>query len=546
VSAESAGPVPSKRRGRPQQFPRDPTSLSGETISVDHRVAWLLSVSRILGARPDLAQREAFVAALDGVGVKADATRISRWESGQQRVPDRVVETYELVLGLPSGHLRAPVLGLRRAYGAGPAGSTNLTVFADPATELEDAVEQAMTGTADGETWLRLSGALTRVANVYLPQQVWAAVVGPLVSELQRSSGTGHLLRREAAAVLVRSRVAQRHVLRALGEQVMDPDVQVIGPALSLLGEVSGTASSELVLRLLASENAILRHSATSVAVTKAGRGHFSEAALDQLEAHAIRGISRHPGAAHALDAIELTAHLEEAGYQRVLALARDRDLRTHQALVTTRAMSEIIPSDQARTITRELSATVQAAAPAPFGLEPDPMLERLLREALFHANKQRRFHAAVFLATSPYARPIANACRELALGPSETVAARAWTLLGRIGPETGSAGTIHLALAEPRPTVRSRALLNVGVSRERLGAYDADGLVDLATSTDSPDLAHAASFALGMQGARQLQELAARNDHPSGAAAAWWLRTGPAIWDEPSSGGRLHVPSPR
>lgn len=543
VSAEAADPAPSKRRGRPQQFPRDPTSLSGETISVEHRVAWLLSVSRILGARTDLAQREAFVAALDKVGVKADATRISRWESGPHRVPDRVVESYEMVLGLDRGHLRAPILGLRRAYGAGATAGTNPTVFADPAAELEDSIERAITGTADGETWLRLAGALTRVANVYLPQQVWAAVVGPLISELPRSSGTGHLLRREAAAVLVRSPVAQRHVLLALGEQVMDPAVQVIGPALSLLSEVSGTASSELVLRLLASENPVLRHSATSVAVTKAERGHFSEAALDQLEAHAVRGISRHPGAAHALDAIELTAHLEEAGYQRVLALARDQ--RTQQALVTTRAMSEIIPSDQARTITREMSATVQAAAPAPFGLEPDPMLERLLREALFHANKQRRFHAAVFLATSPYARAIADACRELALSPNETVAARAWTLLGRIGPETGSVSATHLALAEPRPTVRARALLNVGVSRERLGAAEADGLVDLATSTDSPDVAHAASFALGMQGARQLQELAARNDHPSGAAAGWWLRAGPAIWDGPSPRG-LHVPSPR
>jgi hypothetical protein len=544
VSAEAADPAPSKRRGRPQQFPRDPTSLSGETISVEHRVAWLLSVSRILGGRPELAQREAFVGALETVGVKADATRISRWESGPHRVPDRVVESYEMVLGLDPGHLRAPILGLRRAYGAGATAGTNPTVFADPAAELEDSIERAITGTADGETWLRLAGALTRVANVYLPQQVWAAVVGPLISELPRSSGTGHLLRREAAAVLVRSPVAQRHVLLALGEQVMDPAVQVIGPALSLLGEVSGTASSELVLRLLASENPVLRHSATSVAVTKAERGHFSEAALDQLEAHAVRGISRHPGAAHALDAIELTAHLEEAGYQRVLALARDQ--RTQQALVTTRAMSEIIPSDQARTITREMSATVQAAAPAPFGLEPDPMLERLLREALFHANKQRRFHAAVLLATSPYARAIADACRELALCPNETVAARAWTLLGRIGPETGSVSATHLALAEPRPTVRARALLNVGVSRERLGAAEADGLVDLATSTDSPDVAHAASFALGMQGARQLQELAARNDHPSGAAAGWWLRAGPAIWDGPSPRGGLHVPSPR
>jgi hypothetical protein len=544
VSAEAADPAPSKRRGRPQQFPRDPTSLSGESISVEHRVAWLLSVSRILGGRPELAQREAFVAALETVGVKADATRISRWESGPHRVPDRIVESYEMLLCLDPGHLRAPILGLRRAYGAGATAGTNPTAFADPAAELEDSIERAITGTADGETWLRLAGALTRVANVYLPQQVWAAVVGPLISELPRSSGTGHLLRREAAAVLVRSPVAQRHVLLALGEQVMDPAVQVIGPALSLLSEVSGTASSELVLRLLASENPVLRHSATSVAVTKAERGHFSDAALDQLEAHAVRGISRHPGAAHALDAIELTAHLEEAGYQRVLALARDQ--RTQQALVTTRAMSEIIPSDQARTITREMSATVQAAAPAPFGLEPDPMLERLLREALFHANKQRRFHAAVFLATSPYTRAIADACRELALCPNETVAARAWTLLGRIGPETGSVSATHLALAEPRPTVRARALLNVGVSRERLGAAEADGLVDLATSTDSPDVAHAASFALGMQGARQLQELAARNDHPSGAAAGWWLRAGPAIWDGPSPRGGLHVPSPR
>src|SRR6478752_3797394 len=125
MSVEST-PPPVRRRGRPQRLPDDPHPLTSGLVGCDQRIAWLLTVSRVLGPDPDLARRDGFIAALKDRGIPVDASRVSRWESGLQPLPSRVVATYEQVLGLSEGSLVSVTGGLRRSFGTGPTPRENL------------------------------------------------------------------------------------------------------------------------------------------------------------------------------------------------------------------------------------------------------------------------------------------------------------------------------------------------------------------------------------------------------------------------------------
>ena len=71
------------RRGRPYQVPEDSTSLRAGAVNVDARVGWLLLMSRLHHPDPDHALGEQFNAALRSVGLQADRSAVSRWESGK-------------------------------------------------------------------------------------------------------------------------------------------------------------------------------------------------------------------------------------------------------------------------------------------------------------------------------------------------------------------------------------------------------------------------------------------------------------------------------
>ncbi|MEP6667123.1 MAG: helix-turn-helix transcriptional regulator [Nocardioidaceae bacterium] len=105
------------RRGRPYQVPEDTTSLRAASVNVDARVGWLLLMSRLHHHDPDLALGEQFNAALRRVGLQADRSAVSRWESGKVTPRYSVLVAYEQALGLRAGQLTSVVNALRRALG---------------------------------------------------------------------------------------------------------------------------------------------------------------------------------------------------------------------------------------------------------------------------------------------------------------------------------------------------------------------------------------------------------------------------------------------
>ncbi|WP_344157536.1 hypothetical protein [Nocardioides koreensis] len=505
-------------------------------MGCDQRIAWLLTTCRILGPDPVLARRDGFIKALAEKGVHVDSSRVSRWESGLQPLPMRVPATYESVLGAAEGSLVAVVAGLRRAFGNG----TTPKDAAGREGDLSDGdVDRLMSltesGRAHGGQWLRLAGQLNRYDRVYLRKRDWQDLCGQLVSELAASVGVGYVRRYEAAASLIRHPRAQRHLTRALGSFVTHPDTQVVAPVLNLLAEVTDEAAGDLVLRMLGSEHRDLRRAAASVAAVKVARGHFEAEALKQLEPHVVGSLRRGESLDGRLDFFDLAVQLPEDCWDRIQPAVRNR--RAFDLVTRSRQGGELVPWTQTSTVVKEVASKVQAETPAHHPSEPDLMLHRLLRESLLHAHKARRHHAALLLAASPYAPAVSRHCLALAKQQNDLLAARAWTVLMRVGHGDRQDQVVLQAMAEPRASIRARALVNVGLMDVPLRPDEAQVLWSQLDGATKPVERQATMFALGMAGAAKVAELAKDESDWPGRSARWWLDQGPARHD-PDVGG--------
>ena len=158
-------------------------------------------------------------------------------------------------------------------------------------------------------------------------------------------------------------------------------------------------------------------------------------------------------------------------------------------------------------------------------------MLRRLLREALLHSHKPRRHHAALLIAASPYAKSAARHCLRMAADPNDLLAARAWTVLMRVGDGGQRDQVVRRAIVEQRPSIRARALVNVGLGGP---LTEAESKAIAARFGDARSLErHSTLFALGMAGAPELQELSRSGDPETKRGAQWWLTQGAAIHDD-------------
>lgn len=512
-------------------MPEDPNSLASGLVGCDQRIAWLLTVCRVLGPDPDLARREGFIDALKKRGLPVDASRISRWESGMQTLPNQVIATYEQVLGLPEAALTSVTDGLLRNFGSAVP-SRRSPAQDEPLLnhEIESLIDRAEMGAATGAHWIRLGEELNRYERVFLREREWAQLTHHLINELGTAVGLAYVRRYEAAARFLRHPNARRHLVMSVGRFVTNQDTQVVVPVLNLLGEVPDSAAADLTLRLLTADtdNRYLRRAASSVAASKLARGHFGEDALPTLESHVLGALRRGEALDGRLDAFDLAVRLPDHSWERVAGALRTR--RAHGHVTNARESDEMIPPARAASVVAELAPVIQADTPHHQPQEPDLMLRRLLREALFHSHKPRRHHAALLVAASPYAPAAAHHLFELACDPNDLLAARAWTVLMRVGDHSLCDQVVRRALVDERPSVRARALVNAGLD----GHLTAEQCSTIAArhGTGKAIEQHATLFALGMAGAPELAELADSDDPETCRAAKWWISQGKAIHD--------------
>jgi hypothetical protein len=491
-------------------------------------MAWLLATSRLLSTCTAELPREAFLERVRARGVSIDASRISRWESGQLSATHKLIDAYEHVIGLPDGTLWATSRLLHRSVGEDARSATVRPMEARTSEELDDLFDRIESRAATGGHWLRMTSDLAHFERVYLHRTTWTTLCTQLVAELTRSSGIAFFRRYEAACALLAHPQGGRHLSRSLGRFVLHPDVQNVSPALTLLREVSDQGAGSLVLKLMSDDNKMLRRGAIGVAASMAARDSFPEGTHDLLERHAGRELSKRGVINRRIDAIALATQLPESSYERLLAAIPEPRVRLR--VEHARETLELVPRDLARAVS-EAVATYAEAATRRAAYDPDQMLRRLVRESLFHVQQERRHLASVLLAVSPYGEHVARAILDLASDPDDLVAAMSWSVLRRLGHVLDRKRVTDALVNEARDGIRARGLLTLGLTSGPLEDDAGDMMMATAKETSSDALRHAAVFALGMTDQERLRVLAA--DQPELARpVGWWRALGPALHD--------------
>lgn len=526
---QSAAAPAQRRRGRPQRLPFEATPSSHAPFDVDCRLAWLLATSRLLSPSTTDLPREAFLDKVRGQGISIDASRISRWESGQLPATHKLIEAYENVIGLPDGALWATSRLLHRSSGEDARSAAVRPAEARTSEELDDLFDRIEARTATGGHWLRMTSDLAHFERVYLHRTTWTTLCTQLVGELTRSSGIAFFRRYEAACALLAHPQGGRHLTRSLGRFVLHPDVQNVAPAITLLREVSDQAAGGLVLRLMTDQNKMLRRGASGVAAAMVARGRFPRGSVEMLEAHTGVELGKRGGIARRTDALDLATQLPEASYDRVLASIPEPQVR--RRLEHARETLELVPRDLARAVSEGV-ATYAEAATRRAAYDPDQMLRRLVRESLFHVQRERRHLASVLLAVSPYGEPAARAILELASDSDDLVAGMSWSVLRRMGHLLNRRKVADAVANESRDGIRARGLVTLGLTSGPLEDDVADLMIATARASTTDSLRHAAVFALGMTDHERLRLLAAE-DPALARSVSWWRSLGPAIHDE-------------
>jgi hypothetical protein len=516
-----------RQRGRPQRLPVDPHPLESPTIDSTNRLAWLLATCRLFSPVTGGISRSEFVRRMRDDGIALDGPRVSRWESGNQAIGHRHLTAYEAAVGQPEGALHAANRMLLRAAGQPLPTETFSGTTVDDLDELFRLVEERR---ATGGHWLRLAGDLGFYERVYLHAATWTSVCNQLIDELTRSSGVAFLRRYEAAVALLGHPQSRRHVTRSIGRFVMHPDVQNVAPALSLLREVADEAAGELVLRLMGGNNPLLRRGAVGVAGGLAAQGSFGADDLRTLEQHVGHELRKGGDLSRRTDAIELANQLPEDAFHRVLAVVKGREAR--RRIAESRATMELVDGALARIIAEGVAAYAEAATTRR-AHDPDQMLRRLIREGLFHVQRDRRNLAAVLLGLSPYGRAVAQTVLKLTQEDDDQVASLSWSLLRRMGHVVERDEVAGMACAEKRTGLRARGFVTTGLSRGELNDEAADLLLEEAQSPETPSLQHAALFALGMADHSHLVELSEVEQDEGRRGALWWRQIGPSLHDD-------------
>lgn len=521
-STRSAVPVDlaHRRRGRPYRLPDDPTPVQSPVAGLSHRVAWLLGVSRVHASDSRLARREPFIEELRALGIAADTSRLSRWESGRAPVPSSVLGAYERILGLAHGQLVAAAAGMIR--GAERVAARPEPLETDPAAahqQLDELFEEAFSGAAAGHTWMKLCEVLTRERHLYLLPDSWAQVSELLADELGRASGLAYVSRFEALRMLIRNPASQRHAVKAVGALVTNPATEFVVHPLALLQEVEDQQATDLLLRFLDDGPGHLRAGSAWALAGQVARGHFAGPDLARLEYAAVDMLHRSRTPVHRLDALAIHAALPQESRERVASVRLDQE--SQLAVDLARDYAELVTPDVARSVSTRIAERVQDQTVSAHSVEPDLMLRRLIREAIFHVSHERRHQAALLIAVSPYRPRMADELLLLARGSDERTAVLAMTALFQIADERHRSALLDLGFEDLRLPVRVTATLTLGQVVGTLS--DTEMRVVMHGLADEGAWGRAAFQVLGMAGAPCLTDPDLDSRHAE--AATWWRR---------------------
>ncbi|MBB2893630.1 hypothetical protein FHU39_003661 [Flexivirga oryzae] len=453
-----------------------------------------------------------FVERLEAHGHLVGQSSLCRYETAVEPVPLSVVSGYELALGLPRGRLVGVCGGLDQMFGGALAPAPSPEQLRRP--ELFDALGEWETridsGSMSGSDWARLAEIVSQPTGPVLPPSLLRSWVRVLVEESMRAVREAYTTRLHALGLLLADPRISRIVLGVLEDVSAEPGTQPMVDVLAVLGTSSDPNVVRWLIQRFERAEGELRWGVGYALVGLICRETMPAKLVPALTRAVLNVAAEGPGTG--LPGFMVAQRLSAELMQRVVGR-----LGTYPALTAAGARV------QSPANLREY----RAAALQESGLE-DPMVDRLLREALSPDFVERRHYSSLLLAASPYRDTLANACLEvLGNGHESYVGDAAAGCLVYLARDKHRRRLVELLATAPR---QRRALL---AALSRCGGVPAD--VDLAGLPASPEMAPHVVRAAGMSGHPAVHTFAT---HPelSGSdlqtTAQWWRRTGPAVTD--------------
>ncbi|KAA1424576.1 hypothetical protein FE697_001205 [Mumia zhuanghuii] len=483
-------------------------------VSAYERVGWLLRQWRLMSPDADLRKLQPFAEVLAQHGHRADASRVSRWESGRLRVPESVLTSYEEILGLPRAGLTALCEGIARSWGARPPARS--VAVSD---EMLAAAFSAVQGAAvEGVDWFEWAGCLA-AADAVPESQVDAldALIHQLVSEASRANGLALVTRFEALRRLIEVPHLQARTMRAVGGQVIDPDAQATLVPVVLIADVRAEKAVNTLISLLTQPSAQLQLGATWGLHRKLSRHEVTPASMAALEAQLAQIIFDGSNEGALLRISPLLEVLPQPTADRLRGL-RPQLFPTRPRGVAGSATNR---ATLLATAVRGATARIEAFT----GREVDPVGRAIIEDAYNATSHDVRHQSALVLARSPYAAALGevlveqtqpNRCFDGAPGVLPYLVSKAERdcLITRLG----------------LPGVDLRQTL---IALAHVPGGPAPGVGELVDHADL-GVAAAALFAAGMQQDPILSVLAKDRSRSPGmrAGARWWLAQGGRVDD--------------
>ena len=506
------------RRGRKADRPVDRTRFEDSTVDVEARSGFLLRHNREYGANADLATGTAMVRALREFGVGASPAEVSNWERGAVAAPGRVIEAYEVLTGAAPGSLRGIVETMRRCYGAVRVAQRRRDQVVLGLDEVTSRCQVVFEGTPRGVDWLRFADLLGD-ERVTLPAFLVVEPFTRLVSEMCRSISVAYLTRYEAVASVLAGPYApqaRRAVLDAIRDEhaqvVMDPivalsespDPEVLGWLVGLLRDRRPNIARGAVYAI---DNALVTGRVDDETVALIASAVVEAyPVLDERTRLASASVIR------MLPRDRVASLLDRVGDS---APANLGNLRTPEERAPLLEIAEAMHDEVNRL--REHSGT-------------EPLLSRLIYEAVFEERATRRFHALSMLKAVPYYTTIAEVNATVAREHEELLVRQLATEALLHFGQAPSADTVVELVTSADPDRCRGGLVACAHQGIMLPAELLEPLLD----PEKP-VWNTAFYAAGMTGHALIDRFAEdpAADRRLRGAAQWWRREGTAVRDQ-------------
>lgn len=518
-----------KRPGRTQKIAVDETPLNAHP-DIDARIGWLLAMSRLHHRDDTFLDGRRFAEALGDSGFPASRSLVSRWESGEIPISYEAMTAYESVLGLQfgqissiTGYVKATIPALKTRV-VRPKLDPTTSEFAD---RLDELIDMAEAGTAYARDWQELGWHFAAAPMLHLRRSTWDDLSGRLIHQLPRSIKLAYRQLSTAAMNMAAIPRAQDFMVDAIAQYISDPAVQIITSPAGLLDRLPTRRAARLVLEMVEKpQNSLTYATGVWLATQKVIRRDFDERERTELDMLILKAWRRSPAQASE-ELAELIAELPE-GMRVTLVHAADKAGRRKLGYVVQHG--EDLVASKADQFSNDIAVSARDRVPQAPAYDEDQMLPRLIREALFHRDSERRHLAALLIASSPFGPAVTDELLLLLAGPwnVEWIRSRLSTLVRYLSDDS------H----------RMRMLAFIGDLSDEVATPMIQGIGHLARSGMSDQILRnslgnewsrrerAKMYALGMSGSPGLSGITKSSTAAAWqqSAARWWIEQGSAI----------------